>query len=128
MKDLTREWIRKAEKDAATARRESSVETDPNWDAVGFHAQQAVEKYIKGLLQEMEIPFSRTHDLSVLLNLLLPKRPELSSLADDAEWLSAFAVEFRYPGQEAMEEDALRALRIMDRTLSSFEEIVSKAE
>lgn len=126
MKDLTKEWLRKAEKDAATATRESSVEIDPNWDAVGFHAQQAVEKYIKGLLQEMEIPFSRTHDLSVGLNLLLPSHPGLGILVDDVEWLSAFAVEFRYPGEEAMEEDARRALQIMNRILFTLKEIVSE--
>ena len=54
MKDLTKEWIKKAERDAGTATRESLVEIDGNWDAVCFHAQQAVEKYIKGLLQEIE--------------------------------------------------------------------------
>jgi len=126
MKDLTKEWFRKAEKDAATATRESSVEIDPNWGAVGFHAQQSVEKYIKGLLQEMGIPFSRTHDLSVSLNLLLPSHPGLGTFVDDVEWLSAFTVEFPYPGEEAIEEDARRALRIMKRILLALKEIVSR--
>ncbi len=128
MKDLTKEWIKKAERDAGTATRESSVVIDANWDAVCFHAQQAVEKYIKGLLQEEEIPFSRTHDLSVLLKLLLPLFPELSVLIDDVEWLSAFAVEFRYPGEEAVEEDARRALEIMDRILLLLRGIIPKSE
>lgn len=118
MKDLTKEWIKKAEKDAGTARREAAVEIDANWDAVCFHAQQAVEKYLKGILQEIEKPFSKTHDLSVLLDLILPEFPELNVLADDLEWLSAFAVEFRYPGEEALEEDAKHALAIMERALS----------
>ena len=34
MKALTKEWIKKAEKDVGTARRESRVEIDTNWDAV----------------------------------------------------------------------------------------------
>ena len=107
MKDLTKEWIKKSEGDVGTAVRESSVKEGANWDAVCFHAQQAVEKYLKGILQEIEKPFSKTHDLSVLLELALSEFPELSVLADDLEWLSAFAVEFRYPGEEALEEDAI---------------------
>lgn len=47
MKDLTEEWIKKAERDVGTAIRESVVEVDANWDAVCFHAQQAAEKYHK---------------------------------------------------------------------------------
>ena len=118
MKDLTKEWIKKSEGDVGTAVRESSVKEGANWDAVCFHAQQAVEKYLKGILQEIEKPFSKTHDLSVLLELALSEFPELSVLADDLEWLSAFAVEFRYPGEEALEEDAKHSLAIMERALS----------
>ena len=118
MKELVTEWIRKAEADAGTAKREASVKEDTNWDAVCFHAQQAVEKYIKGLLQQNEIPFGKTHDLSILLRLALPAFPELEKLSDDLEWLSAFAVEFRYPGEEAVEEDAKSALVIMERVLA----------
>ena len=118
MKDLTKEWIKKSEGDVGTAVRESLVKEDANWDAVCFHAQQAVEKYLKGILQEIKKQFSKTHDLSVLLDLTLPEFPELSVLADDLEWLSAFAVEFRYPGEEALEEDAKHALAIMERALS----------
>ncbi len=117
MKDLTKEWIKKSEGDVGTAVRESSVKEGANWDAVCFHAQQAVEKYLKGILQEIEKPFSKTHDLSVLLELALSEFPELNILADDLEWLSAFAVEFRYPGEEALEEDAKHALAIMERAL-----------
>jgi HEPN domain-containing protein len=119
MKKLVVEWVKKAEGDAGTAKREAKVkEVATNWDAVCFHAQQAVEKYLKGLLQQNEIAFSKTHDLSVLLNLILPVFPDLKELSDDLEWLSAFAVEFRYPGEEAVGEDAKSALAIMDRALA----------
>lgn len=98
MKELVNEWVRKAEGDAGTARRESAVKEATNWDAVCFHSQQAVEKYLKGILQQEGISFSKTHDLSVLLNLILPVFPDLKNLSDDMELLSAFAIEFRYPG------------------------------
>jgi HEPN domain-containing protein len=50
MTPLTREWIDKAEGDFATARREIRVRQAPNYDAVCFHAQQCVEKYLKARL------------------------------------------------------------------------------
>ena len=95
------EWVKKAEADAGTARREAAVKEAPtNWDAVCFHAQQAVEKYLKCLLQQEGVFFTKTHDLSILLNLILPVFTELKDISDDLEWLSAFAVEFRYPGEK----------------------------
>jgi HEPN domain-containing protein len=118
MKELAAEWAKKAEGDAGTARREAAVKEASNWDAVCFHAQQAVEKYLKGLLQQEEISFTKTHDLSVLLSLILPVFHDLNDLSDNLEWLSAFAVEFRYPGEEAVKEDAEFALTIMDKALA----------
>jgi HEPN domain-containing protein len=42
MKNITREWINKANKDLLVAQRETH-EKDPVYDAVCFHSQQAVE-------------------------------------------------------------------------------------
>ncbi len=50
MNATVKEWVDKAEKDFATARRELQVQEDPNFDAVCFHAQQSIEKLMKGLL------------------------------------------------------------------------------
>ena len=41
-------------------------------DGVCFHCQQAAEKYLKALLQDLREPIPHTHDLVRLLNLLLP--------------------------------------------------------
>ena len=51
MNKIVEEWISKAEGDRQTARREGNVIDSPNWDAACFHAQQAVEKYLKALMQ-----------------------------------------------------------------------------
>src|SRR5262245_61301153 len=99
MKPLTREWIDKAEGDFATTRREIRVRKAPNYDAVCFHAQQCVEKYLKARLQEAEIPFGRTHDLAALLNLLLPLEPSWEPLRLSLRTLTTFAVGVRYPGE-----------------------------
>ncbi len=67
MKNITRKWIEKAEKDFLVAQREVK-EAQPVFDAVCFHCQQCVEKYLKALLQEKEIYFEKTHDIGVLMD------------------------------------------------------------
>lgn len=75
MKPLTCEWVEKAEGDFATASRELRARKSPNYDAACFHAQQCTEKYLKARLQEADIVFARTHNLSALLDMLLPVEP-----------------------------------------------------
>ena len=109
MKPQTVEWIEKAEGDWKVARREFDCDA-PVFDAVCFHAQQAAEKYLKALLEEQSITVPKTHDLIILLNF----QKEFSSVEE--EWrhslaaLSAYSVAFRYPGEEALIEDAKESL------------------
>jgi HEPN domain-containing protein len=101
MQPITLEWIAKAEADFATAQRELVVTDRPNYDGVCFHAQQCVEKYLKAFLQESNIVFPRSHDLSDLLSLTLSIQPGWISMQPDLNTLSAFAVEYRYPGESS---------------------------
>jgi HEPN domain-containing protein len=114
MKQITIEWIEKAEGDFATALRESVVDEFPNYDAVCFHSQQCVEKYLKARLQEAGLPFPRIHDLSVLLDLLLTIEPTWETLREALDSLTAFAVEYRYPGESANENEARDAIAACD--------------
>jgi len=114
MKPLTSEWIGKADADLATAQREQAAE-EPNYDAVCFHAQQCAEKYMKAQLVESDVRPPRTHDLSVLANLLGPTDSLSSDLQPDLDWLTTLAVEIRYPGASANAEDAARAVAIAAR-------------
>jgi HEPN domain-containing protein len=101
MNPLTQEWINKAEGDFRTATREIQVTQDPSYDGVCFHAQQCVEKYLKGNLQAAGIAFPKTHDLVVLLDLSLPIAPQLDGFRSRLRLLSLAAVEIRYPGRSA---------------------------
>lgn len=114
MQPLTTEWIQKAEGDLATAGRELRARTAPNYDAACFHAQQAAEKYLKALLQEAEIPFGKTHNLSLLLDQLKDSHPGLELLRPTLVILNAFAVEYRYPGESADKEVARQAVRLAE--------------
>jgi HEPN domain-containing protein len=109
MKSITGEWIIKAEGDFATAQRELNATSNPNYDAVCFHAQQCVEKYLKGFLQESNLSFPKTHDLADLLSSALSIQPNWASMTADLNTLSAFAVEYRYPGESADLDEAREA-------------------
>jgi HEPN domain-containing protein len=96
MNPLTLEWAQKAEGDYTAAKCLAQSAT-PVFDAVCFHAQQCVEKYLKAWLQEANIAFRRTHDLEELLALILPTVPAWSSWEPDFLTLTTHAVDFRYP-------------------------------
>lgn len=98
MKAITREWVDKAEGDWATAPREVSARKNPSYDSACFHAQQCAEKYLKARLQEANIPFTKTHDLVKLLNMVLQIEPSWSVLRSDLVVLTDFAVNYRDPG------------------------------
>jgi HEPN domain-containing protein len=112
MQPLTTEWIQKADGDLATAKRELRARSAPNYDAACFHAQQCAEKYLKALLQEGAIPFGKTHNLSLLLDLLQESHPALELLRPVLAILNAFAVEYRYPGESADKEVARQAVKM----------------
>ena len=92
MRPITQEWIDKAEGDFATADRKLQVQQTPNYDAVCFHSQQCIEKYLKACLQEENIVFNRTHDLNTLLDLLLPVIPTWATLLPNLDILTTYAV------------------------------------
>src|ERR1044071_8107389 len=101
MTDIVREWIAKAEADYESLSREYRSSVKPNLDLECFLAQQCVEKYLKGYLQFRDIPFGRTHDLVVLLDLAIPSEPLWESWRSAFRRLKDFATEFRYPGEWA---------------------------
>jgi len=111
MKELTKEWIKKADNDLIICERES-LSTPPVYDAICFHAEQAVEKYLKAILQEKEKAIPKTHDLEKIVDLCKEWLPHLEDFVKDMIWLTSFAVEIRYPGIEAQKEEAFKAFEI----------------
>lgn len=112
MKPLTQEWVQKAEGDFHTAQRELRARKHPNYDAACFHAQQSAEKYLKARLIEAGITFPKTHDLNLLLKLVLPVEPFWEAYRWQLDVLTDYAVEYRYPGETADKHDAKSALKI----------------
>ncbi len=112
MKPITLEWVAKAEGDFASALREYRARKAPNYDSACFHAQQCIEKYLKARMQESGIAFGKIHDLSALLDSIIPLEPFWESFCPRLRILSAYAVEFRYPGEIADKETAREATKI----------------
>jgi len=111
MNPLANEWFIKADADLASARRELRARNDPNYDSACFHAQQCIEKYLKGILQARGILFSKTHDLLVLLDACLQHHPDWDAFRGELELLTQYAVAFRYPGESASKVEAAQAVR-----------------
>jgi HEPN domain-containing protein len=115
MNDTVKEWIHKAEKDFATARRELAAVDEPNYDAVCFQPQQGVEKLIKALLIYRGTTPTKTHDLAFLHQALAEVCPEWSWPMEELRFLTRAAVAFRYPGESADREEAAQAVEIASR-------------
>ncbi len=111
MDPLTSEWVEKAEGDWAVVEALTSLGDARFTDGICFHAQQCAEKYLKALLQEEALPVPRTHDLAHLIELLAEACPGLVEYREAAAWLTACAVEIRYPGVSAAGETATEAVR-----------------
>jgi HEPN domain-containing protein len=92
--DLVRGWLRKGDSDLFNTRL-VAASTGP-YDTGCFHAQQAIEKYLKGFLAFHRQPIPHTHDLEELERLcnLVEPLPELA--AYDLAALTDYAVQLRY--------------------------------
>jgi HEPN domain-containing protein len=111
MKPLTHDWVKKAEEDFLVASQIMRRKKQRGFNAACFHCQQTVEKYFKARLHEAEIPFPKTHDLVLLLELLEAIEPLWITYASTVRRLTGYAVNFRYPGEDATLAEARIALK-----------------
>jgi HEPN domain-containing protein len=79
---------------------------------VGFHCQQAAEKYLKALLIRHQIEPPKSHDIERLLTAVRIVASDAVDALGEAAWLMPFGVEMRYPGDlpEPLPDDGDRAL------------------
>jgi HEPN domain-containing protein len=112
MSDLEeiQEWVAKAEEDFAGAVALNRRRKKPLPNLVCFHAQQCVEKYLKAYLIFHEVSFPRIHDLVALLDQCIAIEAAFERLREICLSLDPYSVIFRYPGQDAVPEEAGTAL------------------
>jgi len=110
-------WLEHARSDLALAR--VGVGADVLPEQLCFHAQQAVEKAFKAVLLHRKVEFPFTHDLSELLDALADAGIEVPALLTEADALTPYAVETRYPGSwgEISDQDVEEAIRLAEGVL-----------
>ena len=113
IRDFVRQWLDKAEEDlkAAEILLEGGLE---DFDNVGFHTQQAAEKFIKAVLVRHQISFPKSHSIALLRELVAQVDSSLAGKFSPADSLTPYGVEFRYPGEmEAVPRDqGVQAIRL----------------
>lgn len=114
--DLARALLAKASADATVVRELIDNERVAD-EVIGFHAQQAVEKWLKAVLASRGARFERTHDLDRLLELLEEQSLAPPAERDELTALTDYAVTFRYDDPVEYDEplDRGRAVELVDR-------------
>ena len=123
-RELVGQWVARAEADLAVARH-LLAEHLPYFGAIGFHAEQAAEKFIKALLVARQVEFPKTHDLGRLLDLVATVDAALAAELAPAALLTDYGVDVRYPGdlpeisagdaRQAVDDAALVEARVRPR-------------
>jgi HEPN domain-containing protein len=122
------EWTNKADNDLKAAVQTLKLKRDCPTDAVCFHAQQCVEKYLKAVLVMRQIEFARTHDLRILME-LIPSTIRIGLDTAEQDRLTKFAVVTRYPGEEEPISlaESRQAVRIAKRVRRDVRRLLPRA-
>lgn len=126
MKQLTAEWLAKAEEDysvGAGLLRRRKIPAN----SICFHCQQAGEKFLKAVLQEKGVRFGKTHDLEEILALCVGEAPQFALLLDDLALLGDYAVRYRYPGIDATKAQARHAVEAAKRVRGAVLALLKRA-
>lgn len=117
------QWFYFADNDLLTA---DSLLKSKIWNQVCYHAQQAVEKAVKGYLKAGDIRFRKTHDLLELYEDMGVTGDEWKILYEGCVYMNRFYVSTRYPDAfvgslpEGLpnESDARKALAVAEEIVA----------
>jgi HEPN domain-containing protein len=123
--ELAKGWISKADSDLATA--DLLVKAGGPFDTACYHAQQAIEKYLKAIIAFSGAAIPRTHNLEELGDRATEAIPTLALDADELAEITPYAVELRYdpdfwPDLETAREALSAARRIRAQALAALPE------
>jgi HEPN domain-containing protein len=94
MKDETNAWLNYAAENLAVA--ELSLAHN-HLNACLYNAQQAVEKYLKALMIEHELPFKKTHAIFILWQSLTDHGLDTALTEEDCALFDSVFMPSRYP-------------------------------
>ena len=102
------EWVKKALKDLGSAK--LILDSGSQYfDQVCFLCQQSIEKLLKAYLTKNKVEIAKTHDLVKLVGDSSKLNEEFLKWKNHALNITIYAIDFRYPGEEATKEEALDA-------------------
>jgi HEPN domain-containing protein len=119
LKRYVQQWIEKADEDRLVVHQLLDAESIAR-GTIGFHCQQAVEKYLKSFLIFHGIEPERTHNLEYLLERCSAIDPCFFEI--DLLNLTDYGVEARYPGDFL--EPAIDELNELMKIVDQIREVV----
>lgn len=125
MKKTTKEWFDSAESDLLLIREICLNETLTHLSA--FHAQQAIEKSFKAIIEEFELGFIKTHSLEMLYN-IVRDRITIKSDYDQLIILDQLYIDSRYPGEMGLLPNGKPTLKESKQFLDLATEIIKAAK
>jgi len=115
-----RDWRILAERDISVADHLAATMTPLPTEAIAFHCQQAVEKYLKGALVILgeEPPF--IHDLDKLCNMAVKFRPIFANVSSLCTIINYFSVQPRYDLGISLSEADMRLVLAHTKAIKEF--------
>ena len=115
-----KDWRLLAERDIAVADHLAATMRPVPAEAIAFHCQQAVEKYLKGVLVIMEEEPPYIHDLDRLCSTAEKHRPSFVSISSLCTIINYFTVQPRYDMGLSLSEDDMRLVLTHTKTIRDF--------
>ena len=124
MREETRNWIKKANKDLGNAGFALQSVDGPLPVTTALHCQLSAEKYLKAFLAERGISFSHKQTLVFLFDLCMPIDGSFESVWQDIKQLNGYSLASHYPTSsnslEFREEAIASAKRVRDFVLDKL--------
>ena len=91
-------------------------------EAIGFHAQEALENALKGWISALDADYRNTHDLAKLVAIVRQHPAENNTSAGERlAWLTEYAaVRYRYAGAEVVMDDRFALLESVTETVAAI--------
>ena len=90
-------------------------------EAIGFHAQQAIENALKGWISALDDDYGNTHDLAALAAIVRQHPGENNTPAGERlTWLTRYAVRYRYAGAQVVIDDLSELLEAVTGTVTAI--------
>ena len=97
------------------------VEADSAPEAIGFHAQQALENVLKGWISALDTDYGNTHNLGDLAAIVRTHPKEMATpTGERLSWLTAYAVRYRYVGVQVDLRDRFGLLSSVAETVEAI--------